>query len=143
MVYCLGIEISYVMWYVFHRPGVAGAVLQRASSLIDSFIALTESSSSSQSSKYHKSQAERARELTFLESDHPPPRLTCHVSGGRSASRWRVCYQRGLPRLVSLATQTIFSLFKSFYSIIQYLLFTFRLFIHLLFILLTIICPYT
>ena len=65
------------------------------------------------SSKHCLSQTIRARELKFWENIHPSPRVTCHVSRvlfllivssffGQSwgASWWRVCYQRGLPRLV-------------------------------------------
>ena len=47
---------------VINRPGEAGAVLETASSLINSLI---ESSFSSRSLKYHKSQTVRARELKF------------------------------------------------------------------------------
>ena len=40
-----------------------------------------------------------------LENVHTPPRVTCQMSGvfflqNGWASWWRVCYQRGLPRLV-------------------------------------------
>ena len=71
------------------------------------------------SSEHLHSQTVRARELKFWEKVHlPPPELchvkhaTCHMSCvilfflnlfvGQSgeARRWRVCYQRGLPRLV-------------------------------------------
>ena len=47
---------------------------------------------------------------------HPPKRVTCHVSHvtfflfflqSGEAYRWRVCYQRGLPRLVSIALSYI------------------------------------
>ena len=63
---------------VINRPGVAGAVLQSASSLID----FSHSAFSSRSSWYHKSQTVRARELKFWENVHPPnmSRVTCHVS---------------------------------------------------------------
>ena len=47
---------------IFNRPGVAGAVLHKASLLIKS---LSYCSFSSQSSRYHKSQTVRARELKF------------------------------------------------------------------------------
>jgi hypothetical protein len=77
------------------------------------------------SSKHCQSQTERARELKFWENVHPTLCVTCHVSRvtcqmspvkchffffffctltkiGQSggATRRRVCYQRGLPRLV-------------------------------------------
>ena len=77
---------------------------------------------SSRSSKHHKSQAVRARELKFGENVHPSPcvtchlscvtchvsRVTCHVSPvtshlspvtffGGGASRWRVCFNRPTP----------------------------------------------
>ena len=84
----------------------------------------------SQSSRNHKSQTVRARDLPFWEFVHPPPCVTCHmshvkchVSGVRcqvspvmcqmshvfilffpgqigGACWWMVCYQRVLPRLV-------------------------------------------
>ena len=46
-----------------------------------------------------------SRELTIWENVLPPSRATVFfLSGG--ASRWRVCYQLGLPRLVlDLLTQ--------------------------------------
>ena len=51
----------------------------------------------------------RARDLKIWEDVHLPPPITCQVSGVRcpfvflqsgGASRWRVCYKRGLSRLV-------------------------------------------
>ena len=66
---------------LFNRPGVAGAVLQSSLSLIHW---LSESSFSSKSSKFHKSQTRRAR-----ENVHPNnmshvmchmSHVTCHVS---------------------------------------------------------------
>ena len=56
------------------------------------------------------SQTVRARELKFWEKFHLLPHVTCQVShvkcnlkSGKNddASRCRVCYQQGLPRLVS------------------------------------------
>ena len=106
---------------VFNRPGVAGAILQPPLWLIHSFI---ESLSylSSKSSRHHKSQTVRAKNLTFWEYVHPPPCVTCQMSGTRcqvsgvtchvsditffffrqiGRACWcMVCYQRGLPRLV-------------------------------------------
>ena len=65
-------------------------------------------------SKHCQSQTIRAFELKFWENVHPPPCViyhmshftccvscfTCHVSQISGASRWRVCYQRGINRLV-------------------------------------------
>ena len=47
----------------------------------------------------------RARDHTFWGNIHLPPHVTCHMSiffflESGWVSRWRVCYQRGLPRLV-------------------------------------------
>ena len=72
-------------------------------------------------SKHCQSQTIRAGELKFWENVYPPPCVTCHlsyvrcqVSGVRchffhffflqnvGACQGRVCYQRGLPRLVSI-----------------------------------------
>ena len=66
---------------------------------------------SSKYSQHHKSQTVRDRDLKFWHNVHYQSwdmchvaHVTCHVShviffiGG--ASRWRVCYQQGLPRLV-------------------------------------------
>ena len=64
---------------------------------------LIKSSFSSKSSKHHKSQTIGARDLEFLHNVHvscvtcPGSPVTCQIGG---ASWWRVCYQRGLPRLV-------------------------------------------
>ena len=57
----------------FNRPGVPEAVLQTPSSLI-------KTSFSSKSSKCHKSQTRRAKELIFWENVHPPQHVTCHIS---------------------------------------------------------------
>ena len=83
---------------------------------------------SSKSSKYHKSQTRTARELKFWENVHPPQHVACHMTGvtchmslvachvshvtchkffsfyGQSGEvyQWRVCYQWGLPHLVSI-----------------------------------------
>ena len=74
------------------------------------------------SSEHLHSQTIRARELKFWENVHPPPCVTCHMSRVRSqvswvswfffflsggASRWRVCYQRGLPRLVFMKVDSM------------------------------------
>ena len=84
------------------------------------------------SSKHCRSQAGRARQLKFWDNFYPAlcvmchvSRVTCHMSpvtchlferkkyifqkqiqqsGG--ASRWKVCYWRGLPRLVCILTET-------------------------------------
>ena len=69
------------------------------------------------SSNHHNFQTVRARDLKFLHNVHHPLCVMCHMSHvkknsnfffilnkiGQSggAGRWRVCYQRGLPRLVS------------------------------------------
>ena len=113
---------------MLNRPGVAEAVLQTPLSLIDSF---TQSGILfSKSSKYHKSQTIKARELKFWENVHPWQHVTFHVSHvtchmlhvtchlshvtcpvshvtffsfyGQSgyAFWWSVCYQQGPPRLV-------------------------------------------
>ena len=60
-----------------NRPGVAGAVLQSASWLTDSFC---QRAFSSNSSTYHKSQSRRAREQKFRENVQPQQHVTCHVS---------------------------------------------------------------
>ena len=80
----------------------------------------------SEPSRYCLSQTVGAGQLTFWENVHPPPNVTCRVSHVRcqvsgvichvscvrcqvsgvrchfvgGASRWRFCYQRGLPHLV-------------------------------------------
>ena len=131
------IMMQFYNYFIFNRPGVAGAVLQTASSLIKW---VSQSSFSSRYSQHHDSQTVRARELKFWENVHPTPcvmchlsHVTCHISpvtchlspakcpknlyffhtkkkivffnlvqkNGQSgvASRWRVCYQQGLPRL--------------------------------------------
>ena len=108
-------------WNGFNRPCVARAVLQSPLSVIDSLIKW---SFSSESSRHFTSQTVNAREMKFWENVHSPPSVTCHMSGvscqvpcvrrpvsqflfGQSggASRWRVCYQLGLPRLVKLILQ--------------------------------------
>ena len=64
--------------FVVNRTGVAGADLRTHSSLIHS---LSQLSFSSKSSKYHKSQTVKARELKFLENGNPPQPVTClHVT---------------------------------------------------------------
>ena len=100
------------------------------------------------SSKYFLSQTVRARELTLLENIYPPPSVTCHVwrvtchmscvtchiiyiymyfvwEWGQSgeASRWRVCYQRGLPRLAYNRVRAIWRgiLNKDNYEILRYM----------------------
>ena len=88
--------------WLCNRPGVAGAVLQTPPPIVKI------------SSKHYVCQTRKTRELKFWENVHPQPRVTCHVSCVKShffflfffreccgASRWRVCYQPGLPRLVS------------------------------------------
>ena len=65
-------------WYgIFYRPGVAGAVLHTALLFIHS---VSQSAFSSKSSKYHKSQTVRAKELKFLENVHPPQHVTCQMA---------------------------------------------------------------
>ena len=61
------------------------------------------------------SQTVRARELTFLGKVHLLPRVTCnmshvtcHMSQSGEAIRWRVCYQRGRPRLVDTTYYTFY-----------------------------------
>ena len=80
--------------------GVAGAVLQTSPPLINS---LSNRSFSTKSSKHYKSQTIRARDLNFYTM-LTPCRLSpvaCFFSFLQSgeASRGRVCYQRGQPRL--------------------------------------------
>ena len=98
---------------LINRPDVAGAVLRTPLWLNDW---LRWSSFSSKPSKYHKSQTVRARDLQFLNNIHHPLCVTCYMSCVKChvsyiiyifffpqnvwTSRWRVCYQRGLPRLV-------------------------------------------
>ena len=61
---------------------------------------------SSKSSKHHKSQTVRARDLTFLHNVHHLTHVMCHMSSVMCqfscfyTNWWRVCYQRGLARLV-------------------------------------------
>ena len=118
------------LYYIFNRPGVAGAVLETPPSLIDR---VSKQSFSSKSSKHHKFQTITARHLKCLHKVHHQSCVmchmscitchvscvmchvscvTCHVSPDtcnlfyffflqiNRASRWRACYQRGLPRLV-------------------------------------------
>ena len=71
----IGGEIQCLTCAVF----LTDPVLQTPLSLIHSFInSVTQSSFSSKSSKYHKSQTIKARELTFLWECSPPS--TCHMS---------------------------------------------------------------
>ena len=66
-----------------NRHGVAGAGLQPALPLIDWLTdLLTDWFFSSQSSRHHKSQTVRARELKFWENvgPHHVSHVTCHVS---------------------------------------------------------------
>ena len=74
-------EIWQLPGRLFNRPGVAGAVLQTTSSLIYSDSQwVSQSAFSSKSSRYHKSQTIRARELKFSENVHPPQHVIYHVS---------------------------------------------------------------
>ena len=77
--FCSSFLLSYFLTFLLFikRPGVAEAVLQIPLSLIHW---LNDSSFSSKSSKYHKSQTEWARELTFWEIVQPPQHFTCHMS---------------------------------------------------------------
>ena len=109
----------FIVWFI-NRPGVAGAVLQAPLSFIYSFINwFRESSFSSRSSNHFPAQT--VRECSPNTTWHMScvichvsyvtchmSHVTCHMSfclflfffgqsGG--ASCWRVCYQRGLPRL--------------------------------------------
>ena len=61
------------------RPGVAGAVLQTASSFINSLIDQFSEPFPKISSYYHKSQTVRARELKLRECSPPPnmSRVAC------------------------------------------------------------------
>ena len=66
---------------IFNRPGVAGVVLQTSLSFIQS---VSPWAFSSQSSRYHKSQTIRARELKFWENVRPQQHVTyicvtCHM----------------------------------------------------------------
>ena len=80
---------------------------------INSFIHwVTESSFFSKTSKYHKSQTVRARDMNFWDNVHHPLFVMCHMScvayhfflqSGWTSS-WRVCYRWGLPRLVCSLT---------------------------------------
>ena len=107
-----------LLFSIINIPGVAGADLQTPPSFI---YWLSQSSFSAKSSKLHKSQTIRARDLKCLHDLHLLSRVMCHVSGVRRhmshvtiffslffllflqtgwAIWWRVCYQQRLPRLV-------------------------------------------
>ena len=103
---------------IINRTSVAGNVLQRPMWNVEI------------SSNHCLSQTLRARELKFQENIHPSPHVTWYMlcvkiyfrrykscififfiffGGGGGwgvqscgASRWRVCYQQGLPRLVRI-----------------------------------------
>ena len=62
---------------VVNRPRVAGDVLQTPVSLTDWS---SEQSFSFKSLKHHKSQTNRARDLTFLHNVHHVSHVMCHVS---------------------------------------------------------------
>ena len=106
-IFCSWKKISLLTLQIINRPVVARAVLQSPLLLIHSY---SRWSFHSESSRHCLSQTIRAVELKFWENVHPPPCVTCHVSHvtchvscvtqSVGASRWRVCYQRGLPRLV-------------------------------------------
>ena len=115
---------SVLIFLLFNRPGLAGAVLQTPLSFIHSFInQFSESSFSSRYSNHFPDHTVRANELKFWENIHHMSYVTCHMSHvtrhmshvlchvsllllfifvGKScgASWWRVCYQRGLPHLI-------------------------------------------
>ena len=116
---------------------------------------MSQSAFSSQSSRYHKSQTIRARELKFWENVHPPQHVTCHVSRvtchvsrvtchmsrvtchvshvtfffiyffffwkSGEDYRWRVCYQRGLPRLVFLLVELNTTVLITYFKTSQHL----------------------
>ena len=86
--------------YIFNRTGVAGAFLQTLSSLNNW---MSESPFSSRYLTHLPTQTTRARELSFWENvscvKFHVSHVTCHWQSC-GASRWRVCYQRSLPRLV-------------------------------------------
>ena len=119
----------YLLCQIINRPGVAGAVLQTASSLTDT---VSHSSFVKISSEHLHSQTIKARKLKFWEKVHLPPPVmfhesyvTCHVSPvtfhmslnfiyfwqSGEASRWRVYYQWGLPRLVFLIIRLLYHRF--------------------------------
>ena len=121
---------------VFNRPSVAGAFLQKPLSQMHSFIhQLLQSSFSLKPSKHHYTQAMKTGAELFREFSPPTTchmscvichvsLVTCHVWGVKCqvsgvtcifsffyflsvrASWWRVCYQWGLPRLVSREWKT-------------------------------------
>ena len=62
---------------IINRPGVAGALLRTPSWTIKS---VCQWAFSSKSSKYHKSQTVRARNLKFWGNVHPPQYVTWHMS---------------------------------------------------------------
>ena len=68
------ISLLFVTVYIFYRPGVAGAVYKHLGHL---FIMQC---FSSKSSKHHKSQTVRARELKFWKNVHPLKHFTCQMS---------------------------------------------------------------
>ena len=86
---------------IFNSPGIAGAVLQTPSSLIHSFIkSLTHPLwTCLQNSGCVKNPSWLCEKSAMaLGGIRHLWRLASASTGG--ASRWRVCYQRGLPRLV-------------------------------------------
>ena len=85
---------------MFNGPGVAGAVLQTAFSLIH---LLSESSFSSRPSKNHNSQTVRARELKFSDIVHHPLCVTFRMSCVKCHISCVTCH-------VSHVTKKIFSL---------------------------------
>ena len=119
--------------YIFNRPGVAGAVLQTASSLIHSVILFLQTFKTSLHPKCESLGAEILRECSPPQTCHMSlvtchvSRVTCHMSCvtchffssffGQSGEAywWRVCYQRGLPRLVFTYT-----VYLSYYQMYPY-----------------------
>ena len=66
---------------------------------------LTDSAFSSKPSNHPYTQTARARELKFWENGHPPPRVTCHLSGVR-------CHVSGVTCHVSPVTFYFLFFFK-------------------------------
>ena len=97
-----------VVFSVFNRPGVAGAVLQSPPWLINalSLVMVCGNIFKVPSIPNHKSWGAEIFERTFTPHhvSHvtcPMSRVRCHMSLFYcGAFRGRVCYQRGLPRLV-------------------------------------------
>ena len=77
------------LFFIINRPGVAGAVLQTPSLLINSFV---NSSSVEISSKHCLARTVRPRDLIFLENVNPPLCVMCQVSDVMCQMLCVMCY---------------------------------------------------